>query len=134
MFVFVYLALSNSRFADVEFWEKSLFSGREKVYKEALTFWRDKWFGNLSYFGFQNAHNAHLTILVNIGIVGFALYMIQTTRAFNALVRDSVGVEQHLCIAVIIMLVIMGCAETAILTGGTFYYIYLLYLKGITRL
>lgn len=126
VFVFAYLWVYNSRFQAVHFMGKLLFSGRERVYASALRAWNDKVFGNLERFVFSNSHNSHLTILVNVGIVGFLLYMLYTTNAFNRFYAKCETRQQILCTVAILSLFVMGCGETAVLTGGTIYYVYML--------
>lgn len=85
----------------------------------------NKFFGNLSYFDFQNSHNALLTILVNIGIVGLFLYLAFTIMSFNSFNRRCNTPGGFMSMVAILALFIMGCTETAVLTGGTIYYVYM---------
>jgi len=126
VFVFVYLLLQDSQLQKLHVMGKQLFSGRERVYTLVLSLWEDKMFGNAELFLFSNAHNSHLTILINIGIVGFLLYMLYTTNAFNRFYAQCKTRQQILCVVAILCLFVMGCGETAVLTGGTIYYVYIL--------
>lgn len=121
-FVYGYLWLAETKLGDVTFLGKNLLSGRQEVFTNVLYMFQDKLFGNLEYFNFQNSHNALLTILVNIGIVGLGLYLIFTIASFNSLYRKIESRNQMICCAAILALFVMGCAETAVLTGGTIYF------------
>lgn len=125
VFVYLYDALSKANLRNVTFLGKKLFSGRQRVYEEVLSMFSDKFFGNLSYFAFQNSHNALLTILVNTGIVGLVLYLVFTIMSFNSLNRDCNSHGEFISMVAILALFIMGCAEAAVLTGGTIYYVYI---------
>ena len=125
-FVYYYLGLVNSQYANAEFLGKKLLSGREQLYQLALERWDDIWLGDLTRFRFDNFHNSHLTILVNLGIIGFVLYIFQTNRAYNALYKECNSIGQQLSAIAIALLFVMGCAEAAVLTGGTMYFIYML--------
>ena len=126
VFVYLYDMLSKTVLSNVVFWGKKLFSGRQRVFEETLSMFDSKLFGNLSYFQFRNSHNALLTILVNIGVVGFILYLVFTIMSVNSLNRKCKINNNSICIIAILMMFIMGCAETAVLTGGTIYYVFML--------
>lgn len=125
IFVYLYDALSKTNLQKVTFLGKKLFSGRQRIYEEVLSMFSNKLFGNLSYFGFQNSHNALLTILVNTGIVGLFLYLAFTIMSFNSFKRGCSTSGGFVSMVAILALFIMGCTETAVLTGGTIYYVYM---------
>lgn len=125
IFVYLYDALSKTSLQNVTFWGKKLFSGRQRVYEEALSMFSNKLFGNLSYFDFQNSHNALLTVLINTGIVGLFLYLVFTIMSFNSFNRGCNTPGGFISMVAILALFIMGCTETAVLTGGTIYYVYM---------
>lgn len=125
IFIYLYDALSKTNLQNVTFLGKKLFSGRQRVYEEVLSMFSNKFFGNLSYFDFQNSHNALLTILVNIGIVGLFLYLAFTIMSFNSFNRRCNTPGGFMSMVAILALFIMGCTETAVLTGGTIYYVYM---------
>lgn len=106
---------------------KKLFSGRQRVYNAALLNWTNMWMGNMESFSFSNTHNGYLTVLVNCGIIGFVLYLIYTMREVKAINRRYY-MENRSPISVVVLLsfFIMAGAESAILTGGTIYYIIML--------
>jgi len=124
-FVYIYMLLSKTDLVNVVFWGKKLFSGRQRIYREALNVFTDKLFGNIEEFNFSNTHNAMLTILVNIGIVGIALYLLFTICSFNSLYKKCMTRKQLCCGVVILILFFMGCTETAVLTGGTIYLVHM---------
>ena len=71
--IYSYIAL-NPAYANVTLLGKRLISGRERVYAEVLTMFNDPIFGDLNIFQFQNSHNSALTIIVNIGLLGYFIY------------------------------------------------------------
>lgn len=121
-FVYLYDTLSKTTLQDLTFLGKKLFSGRQRVFEEVLSMFTNKLFGNLSYFGFQNSHNALLTVLVNIGVVGLILYLVFTIMSFNSTNHRCKANSSFMSMIAILTFFIMGCAETAVLTGGTIYY------------
>lgn len=123
LFVYMYIALSKTSLATLVVMGKKLFSGRQDVYLEALNNYTDKLFGNLEVFNFSNAHNALLTILVNIGIIGLMLYLLFSIISFKRFYKVCNCREQMLASVVVLSLFIMGCSETAVLTGGTIYFV-----------
>ena len=125
VFVYLYDALSKTYLQNLTFLGKKLFSGRQRVFEEVLSMHTNKLFGNLSYFGFENSHNALLTILVNTGIVGLTFYLVFTITSFNSLSRSCKENSRFMSMIAVLALFIMGCAEAAVLTGGTIYYVYI---------
>lgn len=122
IFVYVYMGLADTQLSNLEILGKKLFSGRQRVFREALDSFTDKFFGNLTYFNFQNSHNALLTILVNIGVIGLVLYLVFTIFSFNRFYNNCKGKNQIVVSLIILALFIMGYAEAAVLTGGTIYF------------
>ncbi len=128
LFVYLYDLASNSAFKDLKILGKKVFSGRQRVFQNVLQLCDNKVLGKLTYFQFQNSHNALLTILVNIGIIGLILYLLFTISSFNELNRKNQTEKTNLGLIAVLSLFIMGCAEAAGLTGGSIYSVYLLVL------
>lgn len=123
LFVYLYIALSKTSLANIVVMGKKMFSGRQDVYLETLNNFSDKLFGNLDIFNFSNAHNALLTILVNIGVIGLILYLLFSIKSFKSFYTRCNCKEQMVASVIILTFFIMGCSETAILTGGTLYFV-----------
>lgn len=133
-FVFIYNLLSEKYSQEnIMIFGKKLFSGRQRVYHNVLENWSNRAFGNLSDFCFQNSHNASLTILANIGIVGFIMYAIYIIAELLELYQSCYRKAAFYPFLAILCLFIMGCAETAVLTSGTVYFVNLLILVTICR-
>ncbi len=124
LFYWLYTYLYEHRIlVGVEFLGKDLFSGRNEVYNHSIDMWENKLFGNMERFSFENSHNASLTILLNTGIIGYLLYFVYTYLELVSLNKKRI--MNFLPVVVILSYFIMGCAETAILTGGNIYYVML---------
>ena len=133
-FVFIYNSLSEKYSQEnIMILGKKLFSGRQRVYNSVLKGWSNHVFGNLKDFNFQNSHNAALTILANIGIVGFALYAVYTLSELLELYKQCYKDNAFYPFLAILCLFVMGCAETAVLTSGTVYFVNMLILVTICR-
>lgn len=133
VFSYVYIALSKIFINNVIVFGKKLFSGRERVYQDVLSNFTNKWLGNLSYFNFQNSHNAMLTVLVNVGILAFLVYLFFIFISFNKFYENCKTRQQGLCSNAILSIFVIGFAESAVLTGGTMYYIHLLSIMIIAN-
>lgn len=123
-FVYIYIALSKTIMKDFIILGKKMFSGREELYQEVLSEFTDKFFGNLTHFNFQNSHNAMLTVMINIGIIGFIIYFVFTVVSFNRFYDKCKSRDQVLCGIAILAFFLMSCAEAAVLTGGSMYYVH----------
>lgn len=70
--------------SDIEILGKTIFSGREDVYRNYLEYIDSLlsfFFGNFSKAGLNNAHNAPLTIFASFGLVGLELFYAIMIRA-----------------------------------------------------
>ena len=114
----------NGILTDVKFLGKDLFSGRNTVYDNAIGKWENKLFGNMELFGFENSHNASLTILLNTGIIGYILYIAYTYLELKVL--NAQKKINFLPMVVVLSFFVMGGSETAIVTGGNIYYVMML--------
>lgn len=126
LFVFTYIGLSKTLLSSSSFLGKPLFSGREEIYSNVLGQWSNILFGNLKTFNFENLHNSHLTILVCLGIVGFLLYYIFTSLSLRKCMQAKKSNLAYLCGYAVLSFFLVGCFESAVLTGGTIYYFYFL--------
>lgn len=125
LFYWVYTYLYDSRIlAGVEFMGKDLFSGRNEVYNRSIDMWKNKLFGNMELFSFENTHNASLTIILNTGLVGYLLYLTYTYMELSEINKN--GRLNFLPMIVLLSFFVMGCSETAILVSGSIYYIMML--------
>ncbi len=122
LFFWIYnLMYEYKIFADLEIFGKSLYSGRNTLYATILDRWKNHFFGNMKSFYFENSHNAALTILVNTGIVGYALYFMYTYMELKHLCQKEN--TDFLSIVVVLSYFVIGCAEAAILVSGSIYYV-----------
>ena len=129
LFVPFYLWLSDVLAGQTyRFWGKKLISGRQRVYRRVLNQWWDHALGNLKKFNMQNFHNAHFTVLLNFGVIGFSIYLLFTFAAFCTFRAQCRTPRQFLCMISILVLFFISCAESAVLVNGTIYYIYMLVL------
>ena len=126
VFLFGYIWLSDSFMKDTVILGKKLFSGRQDLYREVFADWSDKILGNLDIFKFENKHNIHLTVMINIGIIGLVLYLIYSIFSYLSFYTRCLKNNKVICCATIIVLYIIGYAEASVLTSGTIYYVTLL--------
>lgn len=124
-FVSIYMAMNERISEDVILMGKDLMSGRQEIYSWALYHFTNTLFGNLTFFNFENAHNGLLSILINLGTVGLVIYLFFTITSFNSFYRACFTKMQKLCAMVVLVFFVMACAESATLTGGTIYYVYM---------
>lgn len=129
LFMIVYLSLFDKASITVQqtFLGKSIFSGRQSVYFHTLERWSNIILGNLNEFQFSNSHNAMLTILVNLGIIGFFIYLIYTLRrllSINKIIPEESTLPTSYI--AILCIIVASSGESAILVGGNIYYYYLL--------
>lgn len=115
--------LYNSGYENIVFLGKNLFSGRETAFADWLNSMDTlpkKLFGDFSFFGLNNAHNAPLAIYLSAGIFGVILvYSIY----YNAIKHINSGEYTHnriviICISCVLGLFIESCAEAALFMGG----------------
>ena len=127
IYYYTYITYSSQiLFDEIVFMGKPLFSGREVVFEEAHVAWTNFWFGNANRSMFGNAHNSTITVVENIGIVGFVIYMFYyAKRLFQYNKRSS---KDNMALLAILSLFIHGCNEAVMFTGGSIFYIYVLNL------
>ncbi len=126
-FCYFYMWLGNNpKYVDMEFMNKKLLSGREELYTDVLSRWDNTLYGDIGEFLFQNSHNAALTVLINIGIIGFILYTVYILVELKDIHNLCYKGTSIYPIIVIVLLFIQGYTEASVLTGGTFYYLNLL--------
>lgn len=131
-YYFLYTAYSQSGFFDeIMFMGKPLFSGREAVFEDINSAWTNHWFGNVSQFLFGNAHNISLTVVANIGIVGFIIYMYYYAKR---LFQYNKSGRANIALLAIFALFIHGCNEAVMFTGGSIFYIYVLNICLLTQI
>lgn len=122
-FPFVYMVLFK-RFENVSsLFGKTIFSGRQNVFQQHIDLWTNKIFGNLDVFYMDNAHNGFLSILVNLGILGFVLYSIHLFLSINTIRNKYCGnaISRAGFIAVLCVY-FMCCSESAFITSGHYYF------------
>ena len=133
LFLFGYLWLSETQLKNVVLLGKKLFSGREILYRDVLSTWNDKIFGDLILFNFENKHNILLTVMINIGIIGLLLYLCYTIYSYLAFYKKCLKNNKLICCATILVFFIIGYAEASILSGGTIYYVTLLVIMVLAN-
>lgn len=132
-----YLYLYNSRFSDFTFMGKQFFSGRESTYKEILAYIEtpvQMIFGNIGAVRFQNAHNAALSVMCSIGILGMIIvYLVYVLRFFQVS-NNADTPKQRVALVCILATFIQSSAEALMLTGHfsgmLFMYIYVQMARG----
>lgn len=120
IYMYVY---SNDFFTDIELLGKPLLSGRDVVFDATNAIWTDHWFGNVDELMFSNSHNSSVTILANIGWIGFVMvtfYYINRLLFYNGMGRSNI------CVLAMLALFFHGCNEAVMFTGGSIFYIYVL--------
>ena len=133
VFLYGYLWLSDSFLKDTMILGKKLFSGRQDLYREVFADWTDKILGNLDVFKFENKHNIHLTVMINIGIVGLLIYLAYTIFSYLSFYSSCLKNNKVICCATIIVFYIIGYAEASILTSGTIYYVSLIVVMVLSN-
>lgn len=125
VFLIVYLNIFKIEFfRNIEILGKKLISGRENVYINALNSWHNILFGDIAFFSFNNAHNAYLSILVNIGVIGFLLFFI---FIINEIYKKAFCNHKRSSIVywAFISTFLIACSESALLIGGSIYFVML---------
>ena len=135
VFPFVYMLLfEKSIFSSSIILGKKLFSGRQRVYLATLDNWNNILFGNLNFFRFSNTHNAMLSIMVNIGIVGLFLFFVYTlSNLFYINKKIPKGKPVPMAYMIILCLFIVSIGESAILNGGNVFYCFFLMIIQLSN-
>lgn len=121
IFIFVYLNLYNSGMENIKILGKSLFSGRQYVYINFLSYIDTPirfLFGNLKEAMFNNAHNAPLAFLTSIGLIGtISVYSVYISKLICA---NSCNLDKISSMSIIAILAcfIHSCAESSGFLAG----------------
>lgn len=122
LFVPAYLTISKAYSNITFFFGKTLFSGRQIVYNSYIENWTSKMFGNISIFHLTNAHNGFLSIIVNFGLIGMALYLFHMVVNLKALKSKCNNKVARIGFIAILCILLMSCTEAAFLTGSKYFY------------
>ena len=133
----VYLGLFRLGVSNRQFIGKQLFSGREITYLQHinhLSGWQQYLYGNLGGERFSNAHNAPLSILCSIGLLGLIVTYIGYIRRMVVINNNATTDEARVAIVCVLSVFIQSSAESLMFTGYftcmTFLYLYLLIASG----
>ena len=115
----------------ITFANKMLFSGRETIYIEVLNELRSPFtilFGAVRKEYFYNAHNAFLSVLSSIGVIGTISYTV-------LLIRRVLDVRQISPVATVCLLglSIQACAESAMFVGSFPFNMFLMLFLVLGR-
>ena len=120
VFLWGYFKLYTTMPGDYMVMGRSIFA-RISIYQDALTSVKSNLlFGNMNVWLFTNSHNGLLTILVNIGVVGLAIYLL---FLFKSLFRYASFLRTNrysnpVPYFMVIIFLIQACAESSSLAGG----------------
>lgn len=128
-FLIIYLRFSNIEFIqNIVIFEKKLISGREEVYQSVIDSWQNILFGDIAVFSFRNAHNAYLSVFTNIGVIGFLIFFI-----FMVIMIQKKVLCCHNAYSIIywafLSTFLIACTESALLIGGSIYFVMLFTLS-----
>lgn len=124
VFVFLFMFLSNNAYiSSIEILGKPILNGRNLIFYYALLNLQGHYlFGNFSSSQFANLHNAYLSVLVSVGVLGFFLFLLffwrEVVRLWKQHSRNEVT---YLAFLGFMLLFLEGCAEAAILVSGSMY-------------
>lgn len=126
LFLIALIAVYNSgRIShNATLFDKPLFSGREEMYQTILQSMDLKtWLiGDFGRYQFGNWHNAFLTIICSIGIVGLVVFCLFFYWACMELRKYSENNSYKIMPFVgVLLLFVEGCAESATLVSGAMY-------------
>lgn len=139
IFSFIYVPITfllNSQFSKWVILGETVETGRISVYSIAIEKIKQANIitGDLSY-GFQNYHNAPLTIITTIGLLGAVLYYTLIIKSIKIIEG---GLHEHLnrlSYIALTMVFFHSSVESAFLTGGSVYSIlvFILYVFSINN-
>ena len=122
IFVPFYLWLfDHSNYWGVRILGKSLFTGREETFVYYLSYLKKPVqiiVGNFCEAALQNAHNAPLSVLCSLGVVGAVLYyalFIPSVWQNNKNVRHPTA---HTAVAALLAVSVASCGESSMFLGG----------------
>lgn len=127
-----YLYLFHSGFDNFTFLGKQFFSGREITYRQFLVQLSSpiRWLFGVPDIHFTNAHNAALSIISSIGLIGFASTYGCFLKRLFVLDKENIDAEQKIAIVSLCCIFIQTSAEALMLVGyfvsTLFIYIFLL--------
>ena len=129
LFVYAYIFLYQ-HMGSVTVLGKSLFTGRQKVWGEALQLiYTNPWFGNNNSYQFggytTNAHNALLSVLFMFGIAPTALLLAVLYQAYKAMCRRCDPMTVHMIFCCIFIMIF----ETILTDSNIYYYFTLLFMR-----
>lgn len=107
----------------VEILGKPLFSGRETMFDFTVySIMRNPLFGLFNEYQLGNAHNAFLSVLASVGIIGFVFFYAFYYQTISSYRDQLHGNEvNYVAFIGILILFLEGCAETSVLLSGSMY-------------
>lgn len=125
VFVFFYIGLYTSgQYIGSNLFGKDFFSGREELYITLTTQLKKRW--TLGYFGeysFENAHNGPLTILMNVGVLGYSAYLWFMNYTIRTYHRRISTYSQTIALMVLLAIFVHSSGEAAMTVSGANYSI-----------
>ena len=124
IFLLIYMYMyKNGILLDFKMFHKSFYSGRQEIYEKALNNFDNKLLGDMEKL-FSNFHNSGLTIMVNTGVLGLALYYLcSVSQLFHLFRLNVVGKKTFRAFYAILITFFIGCAESAMAVSGNMYYV-----------
>lgn len=122
--IFIMIWISNNDFINsIEVFGKPLINARDMIYYNSLQNLQHNYlFGNYASGIFSNLHNAYLSVLLTVGVVGFSLFLLffwEQTKQFERVHhRNEVT---HMAFLGILTLYLNGCVEAAMMVSGSMY-------------
>ena len=121
----------------IQIFGKELNTGRPEMYIKFLNIVGENptmilW-GNICEYTFYNAHNGVLTLLISIGGIGVAFYMIFWESQLGILRRTCLDHNQKIAFISIIALLIHASSESMAIVGTIPYSIFIVVLMRIAK-
>ncbi len=135
LFVVFYTGLYASRqYTNTMFLGKELFSGRERLFYEIVTELKDSFIlGDVKYYNFANSHNGPLTIISNLGIVGYFLFIVYYLFFIFSYYKKNSSTQQNIALMVILATFFHSASEAVLMVGGAQYSIIVATLYWILK-
>ena len=122
IFVYVYLSLYQKMGGErILFYNKTLFSGRQDVFINYLSYirnWKHIIFGNFAEAGLQNAHNSTLSVFSSLGLVGIIGFYSFYLRILSEIQHKDSSKIRSMCIICILAFFVQSSMEASYFLGG----------------
>lgn len=134
-FVWIYTGLyASGQYIDKVFLGKELFSGREQLFYEIFSNISGSLaFGDVTQYAFTNAHNAPLTIIASVGVVGYVLYFLYYSNFIFSYYKKNSSIQQNIALVTIMATFLHSASEAVLMVGGAQYSIIVATLYWILK-